>query len=418
MRRSLLVGLAIATVVSVGLGVPGGARAAEVLEVPLEYATVQAAVAAASAGDTVLVHDGVYAEGVLVTNDDHDRSGITIRGTSRDGAIIDGGNSSCDTPDGTVNDAIKIERVSNVRVENLTVRNFKRNGVFYDGVYGFWVEGVHAHHNCGYGIYAIRSRVGAFRNSEADHHGDSGLYVGEIGNENAISPNGGEAGVCNCVLEGNDVHDNVLGYSGSNADYVLIRNNRWHHNAIGLLPNQFMPFEWGIQENTLIVDNEIYSNNLNPYVAGAEQRCSGATCTFHVPWGTGVGIAGGLFNGIKGNRIWDNVRWGVGIFYFQEPASGNRVEGNVFGVDPGNNRLANGFDIWWDEQGVNNCFQGNGPVTSDPAILPDCGGPVTAGNPVMAVYKDFWLAYEALVQPNTGGGLGGGSGCEYPPCLP
>ncbi|HVG59326.1 MAG TPA: NosD domain-containing protein [Hyalangium sp.] len=56
-----------------------------VLHVPSEYSTIQAAVDAASAGDTVLVKQGIYSESVRL------KSGIRLLGNGAEVTILDGG---------------------------------------------------------------------------------------------------------------------------------------------------------------------------------------------------------------------------------------------------------------------------------------------------------------------------------------
>ena len=34
---------------------------------------------------------------------------------------------------------------------------------------------------------------------------------------------------------------------------------------------------------------------------------------------------------------------------------------NTFGIAPDGTLVPNGVDVYWDEQGVGNCWQGNGP---------------------------------------------------------
>ena len=95
-------------------------------------------------------------------------------------------------------------------------------------------------------------------------------------------------------------------------------------------------------------------------------------------------------NTFAGNWIWD--QWRNGVRQFGVPAAlrgennpttqfdtshGNEYRRNVFGMRPDGTRDRNGTDVYWDEQGVGNCWQGNRtapgrPLTSDPARLPDC----------------------------------------------
>jgi hypothetical protein len=59
-----------------------------------------------------------------------------------------------------------------------------------------------------------------------------------------------------------------------------------------------------------------------------------------------------------------------------DTSNGNRFIHNEFGIGPGGAHRPNGIDIFWDEQGIDNCWAQNvgfgGRVTSDPPSLPQC----------------------------------------------
>jgi hypothetical protein len=62
-----------------------------------------------------------------------------------------------------------------------------------------------------------------------------------------------------------------------------------------------------------------------------------------------------------------------------DTSHGNRFTDNVFGVRPDGTPDRNGVDVFWDEQGIGNCWEGNttakgAAVTSDPPKLPTCRG--------------------------------------------
>jgi hypothetical protein len=97
-----------------------------------------------------------------------------------------------------------------------------------------------------------------------------------------------------------------------------------------------------------------------------------------VPVGTGMLIAGGNGNEVRGNRIWDNWRRGTMLITVPDVLSGqtgsgstshrNRYHDNVMGIGPGGAKLPNGVDFWWDQfpGNTNNCWYDNGDVTTDP----------------------------------------------------
>ena len=89
-----------------------------------QFTKIQDAVDSANTGDLVLISPGVYNESVTVTT-----SFITLRGTDRNNVIIDGEFMS--------ENGIQIYETDGVTVENLSVRNFTLNGVYWNTSKGF-----------------------------------------------------------------------------------------------------------------------------------------------------------------------------------------------------------------------------------------------------------------------------------------
>jgi hypothetical protein len=139
-------------------------------------------------------------------------------------------------------------------------------------------------------------------------------------------------------------------------------------------------------------NNQIYSNNFNPYTDDRDVYCqkvpyakrdlSRPCPTFQVPVGTGGFIAGGNRDIVRNNWVWNNWRDGFRLLHVpaafrNQPEKGidtsfdNHFTGNHMGVTPGGRRAPNGQDFWWDEQGKGNCWGGNvaapgRKITSDP----------------------------------------------------
>ena len=83
---------------------------------PNIYATIQAAVNAASPSDWVLIEPGVYDESVLVTT-----PGLHIRGMDRNGVIVDGQHE----PGASGRNGIEVYKTNDVSIENLTVQELR-----------------------------------------------------------------------------------------------------------------------------------------------------------------------------------------------------------------------------------------------------------------------------------------------------
>lgn len=357
--RFLGVVLALATLAA-AVSWPADA-AGQVRWVPDEFATIQAAVDAADAGDIIRVRAGVYREAVDV-------------GLGKEGLVIAGDGIGLTVLDGNGDHQRGIHVTADgVTVRDLTLRNYQYTGTFYEDVDGFTMERLEAADNGEYGLFAVRSQHGVVRDSLAHGHRDGGLYIGE-------------SLYCFCTVENNEAWDNVMGYSGTASNFVTIRGNNFHDNRAGLLFST-LPDEPGIQQHSTVVGNWVHHNN-NPVPAAPEAG------VFYVPVGMGIVVAGGSSNAIAENRVEDNDLFGIALFWLFAPPSENQVRRNTL-VD-------NGIDLWWDEWGVNNCFEDNAYASSDPVPLPSCQ-PVAPGVPlgnagIPSARKDAWLATVGLLQ--------------------
>ena len=198
MRRALA--LAVLGVV-VGLGLPGGGAASaahegRLLLVPKDYPSISAAVAAAQPYDFVLVGPGTYHEAVVVKTPH-----LTIRGVDRNAVVLDGEKKRTD--------GVYVNGANAVEVDNMTARNYQRNGFWWEGVTGFAGRFLTAQDSVSYGVYAFDSTVGEFSDDEASGHGDSGFYVGQCFD-------------CKTLITRVHAFNNALGYSGTNAGGVVI----------------------------------------------------------------------------------------------------------------------------------------------------------------------------------------------------
>lgn len=163
------------------------------------YATVQAGLTAAAAGDTVLVSPGIYAEAVAFGKSGSAGGGfITLRGEA--GAILDGTGSQAEA-------LIAIRGRSYVRAEGFEIRNLAGSGV----PMGISVSGAGGH------IELRGNTVHHIENPTGNAHG-----IGCYGD--ASGP------LTDLVVEGNTIHSCKLGQSESmaingNVDGVLVSGN-------------------------------------------------------------------------------------------------------------------------------------------------------------------------------------------------
>ena len=273
----------------------------EVLHVPGDYPTIQAALDAAAEGDTVQVKAGIYNENVVVSASNiklHATSGVVLDGTSLNGIGIQVRGTSATSP------------VSGVEVSGFEVRNFER------GIIVQWAVDARVHNN---EVYQNVDKV-------------SPLVLGDATGIELVTTHLSE-------VSENFVHDNGSGgiqlRVGSTQN--TIRSNRVYGNGTQVTTNLAAAgiLLTGLGTN----DNRILEN----VVIGNYGR--GIMVTR--PAGTAP-ITGNL---IAQNRAHDNQRAGIAImfaaidnFVLQNDARWNNISGlppcyqcNLFDLSEGTN---------------------------------------------------------------------------------
>ena len=329
----------------VGFGSPASAG---VIRVPQDAPTIQAAIAAAPPGDTIFVDRGTYPGGVVIPKD---KPNLTIRGVDRNAVVFDG--------EDTRDDAIDV-RADGVTLQNLSAHNFRRNAFYWDGVTGFTGSYLTVWNVLGYGIYSEDSTDGLIEHDYVSGAADAAYYVGECKN-------------CGAMLTNLTATLSAVGYSGTNATGVVIRDSVWDGNGAGIVPNTYANEALPPQAKT-----EIFGNTIT--------RSGRARVPIHTALagfvGVGIGIAGGNENSIHDNRVTGSERYGIALFptarfvtfnpNVPEPGPpwrprDNRVANNVVsGSGRADLALASG-------SGRGNCFSGNSVGTTLPRGLAGCG---------------------------------------------
>ncbi len=301
-------------------------------------------------------------------------------------------------------DVLRADRADGFVLRNVTIEQGRFNNVNIVETNGFRVSDVTSRWGRNYGVLTFASDNGIYEHVKAYGNGDSGIYPGS-------GPEGG------CERYGIEVRDvnsfgNTIGYSGTAGNGTWIRDSRFHDNGVGVSTDSFAPGHPGMpQDCSKWESNEIYSNNRDSFNDELEAYCNSTpfeargkkvVCPwFQAPVGTGIMMYGANRNIVRDNRIYDNWRSGIRLFWVpgtirgeNDPAkqydtsNGNQFLGNTFGTAPDGTADPNGTDVVWDEQGIGNCWQGNsgaGGISSDPAVLPNCdsgGSTLLTGNGV------------------------------------
>ncbi len=308
--------------------------------------------------------------------------------------------------------ALRADRMSGLYLANFAVQEAEFNAVYVMESDGFVINRLLTRGNDEYGILAFASDHGVIKHSEAYYNGDSGIYPGSAsdvnGDNDRFKPKRYSIEIFN-----NRSHHNTLGYSGTAGNSVYAHHNRFYKNATGISTDSLFPGHPGLpQDHARWSRNKIYSNNVNYFKRYVDKGvCAkpmpqrgyidGTVCpVVPVPVGTGVLIAGGNFNSTDNNEIYDNWRYGTMQFWVPAPlrdefdpdkqydtSHGNRTFGNELGFGPRGQKLYNGMDHWWDDEGERNCWEDNtssrGEPTDnfvvDPAACADGGSVFTPG---------------------------------------
>lgn len=331
------------------------------------------------------------------------RCNVQIEGSGivPDDAVIEAGDASAahggPSGAGAKKDvAIRADRADGFVLRNVNPRHAGEHGIYVHETDGYMLDRFKAYYSKLYGTLTFASDHGVQQNCDAVGHGDSGIYPGGAPETGAQRPAGTEQRF-NQEVRDCDLRHNLAGYSGTNGNAVRVTGNKIYGNSLGIQTDVVTgaghPGYPG--DSASFDNNEIYSNNFNPYDPSSDVKPS-----FPFPVGTGLWIAGGNEHQVRNNHFYDNWRRGTMLFSVPDslvcgPAAGgneqagcnagsmstshnNRQFDNKMGVTPEGRPDPNGTDFWWDDFAGSrgNCWYGNTgpkPITTDPpGRLSDC----------------------------------------------
>lgn len=378
--RLVTIALAVGAVV----GFPAASSAATTIIVRPGQ-SIQAAVDAASPGDTILVQPGSYAEpgvacpanpaqscAVAITKDNISLIGLTH---GQHGVVLvnpggqDVGIQVARTGDpGCLSDPAKTVQGSLIR--GFTVSGFGSDGLDVVCADSWRVTRVRAIGNVEYGIFPSLVGPGRVDHSFASGANDTGIYVGQSHDVRA---------------DHNVAADNVSGFEIENSSAVRMDHNEATGNTAGIL-SFTLPFLAVTSNSRNRIDHNLVlaNNKANTCTPG------GDVCA--VPSGSGIAIVAADANRVDHNQVHGNNSFGIIVAnlcnaFHLSPAlcaalgidpnpDGNhivfnKVTGNGAAPDSGIAPLP-GADLLWDGTGSGNCWARNSAGSTFPAQLPSC----------------------------------------------
>jgi nitrous oxidase accessory protein NosD len=378
------------------------AHAAWNVHVVHEGQSIQAAVDAADPGDTVLVMPGLYRQSVQITRNvtlmgsssgqvvltapegqgaqeaaaapsrpanvttsttgadlgtqkaqrpagqnaqaAHPKEGSAVTGTTTQAACAAAGHGICVTgADG--------HPLTAVRIESLTVRGFRADGIDVSGTDGMVVRHVVAEDNGAQGISQEKSTRAVLRDNRAAGNGQSGIFVA-----NLVSAEGGALDTRGTLVAGNTLTGNRIGVTIRRARVLTVQDNTVRGNCGGV-------FVVGDENNPKAGDLDVVRNRIED-----NNKFCASNGRLPAIQGTGVLLTGAEDTRITGNTITGNAGTSpmsggvvlypseVGVADLRDQVRGNTLSGN---------KPADLADR--DTKGADNTFSANSCTVSVPA---------------------------------------------------
>jgi hypothetical protein len=280
--------LAIA-VVFIVVCLPGAASADTHVVRPGQ--SIQAAVDAASPGDTVIVRAGEYYESVTIHKD-----GLTLRSQGR--VVLEPasyGSSECYIPghdvgicvvpaDFNPSSGAYTKRVRNVTVTGFTIEGFSGDGIFGFGTENLRVSQVVAVDNTAYGLASFDGIGTTFTGNAVSGSHDAGIYVGDSLNANA-------------VVSHNRAWNNAFAILVRHSRKVIVSDNHVWDSCLGVL--LLADGQPGGSGEIAVFNNKAIANNL---------VCTQFAEAGFLPvlGGGGIVLAGSQHNAIFQNEVRGN----------------------------------------------------------------------------------------------------------------
>jgi parallel beta-helix repeat protein len=348
--------------------------------------SIQAAVDAASPGDTILVEPGSYAEpgvacpanpaqtcGVAISKDGISLIGLT-QGRRRAVLVNPGGQDVgiqvAKTGDpACLSDPAKTVHGSLVR--GFTVSGFGLDGLDVVCADSWRVTRVRTVGNVEYGIFPSLAGPGRVDHSFASGANDTGIYVGQ------------SRGV---RVDHNVAAGNVSGFEIENSSAIRLDHNKATGDTAGIL-SFTLPFLAVTSNSGNRIDHNLVLGN------NKANTCTPGGDVCEVPTGSGIAVVAADTNRVDHNQVHGNNSFGIIVANLCNAFHLSPAVCAALGIDPnpdGNHIVFNkatgngaapdpliaplpGGDLLWDGTGSGNCWADNTAISVFPAQLPGCG---------------------------------------------
>lgn len=353
-----------------------------------DFRTIQAAVNAADAGDTIRVRNGTYREAVRING--QKKRYLKLIGNRKDPEKV------LLRARGSMQNGIAVNDADEVTVDGFMARDYKANGFFFTNLNGYKMDHLIARQTGVYGLYAFNTIGGSILNSEAYYVNDGAFYIGQTPPQDKP---------IRTIVRNVTGWGSPLGFSATNMRYTTITKSRFYNNAVGIAPNALDSEKFPPPEDNVIIDNDIFWNNFNFHQGKPPFPVRKEGTAALVPIGTGILLLGGRGHRIENNRIYGNFLAGVavveGILLQKNPQARalqrNSVSGNAFGLGGTD---VNGADLVYDGNGTGNCFSMDGVTSTFPAdrstFAGGCDGGANAFAPTVQQTLVGWVGENAV----------------------
>ena len=290
MKRLLSILFVLALVVSVGLVTTVPVLAASTIRVPADYPTIQAAINAASDGDTIIVAAGTYQENVVISKS------LTLKGAQAGvDARTRSGAETIIKPNAGIGISIRTADGRVVVIDGLTVQDAEHGMGTPDAVMGadIIIRNVRVLNSAGFGIsptFTLKTTVencyvdGAKQAMNAGALDPHPLTVATFRNNEVVNAEFGITGYLkDSLIEGNLIRNFGKGGTGISGQFLntTIKNN----TVTGYVKGAALSFEshYGraLSENVTVEGNILTGNNLGIYVFDTQTTLTGFTVDFN-----------------------------------------------------------------------------------------------------------------------------------------